>query len=148
MNNGPQNYEFKTMLNDLSLIEQVAALGVIASRRVRRRVTVTTHFARTQPRTFVQQIGHGAYRVAEDRSVVVVAHTIDRFVKRAGYDPVSMDGRLYRQHVATRLTFVAMVINIVCAIISPSALPIVAAYAIIWPWFLWRSAVERKALKV
>jgi hypothetical protein len=146
MNNGPQNYEFKTMLNDLSPIDQADALGLIATRRFRKRIIAATHLARTQPRGFIEQIVHGAYRTVEGNSAVVIADTIDRFVERAGHDPRSVDGRLYRQRVATRLTFSAMAINVVCAIISPSALPILAIYAVIWPWFLWRSAVERKAL--
>lgn len=146
MNNGPQNHEFKTMLNDLSLIDQAGALGVIATRRLRKWVVATARFARTQPRTFIGQLGHGTHRIVEGNSTVIIAHTIDRFVERAGHDPRSVDGRLYRQRVATRLTFSAMAINVVCAIVTPSALPILAVYAVIWPWFLWRSAVERKAL--
>ena len=146
MNNGPQNFEFKTMLNDLSPIDQADALNVIATRRFRTRMIATARCARTQPRVFLKQIVHGAHRIVEGNSTVVIAHTIDRFVERAGHDPRSVDGRLYRQRVATRLTFSAMAINVVCAIITPSAWPILAVYAVIWPWFLWRSAVERKAL--
>jgi hypothetical protein len=156
MSKEPRNHEFKTMLNDLSLIDQADALNKIANRRFRQRIIITfrplkyisVRAAATQQRIFVEQIVIGVYRVIDDKAAVFVAHTIDRAVVKAGHDPKSVDGRLYRQTVAKRLTLVAMLFNVVCAILNPSSLPLLGAYIFIWPWYLWRSSAERKSLGV
>lgn len=97
-------------------------------------------------RVFLEQIVVGVYRVVEDTATMFVTHTIDRAVVKAGHNPKSTGGRLYRQTVAKRITLAAMSFNVVCAIINPAALPLLGAYALIWPWYLWRANVERKSL--
>ncbi|CAG0933554.1 hypothetical protein TFLX_03098 [Thermoflexales bacterium] len=97
-------------------------------------------------RVFLEQIVVGVYRVVDDKATVFVSHTLDRAVVKAGHDPKSTGGRLHRQKVAKRITFAAMAFNVACALINPSALPLLAAYAVIWPWYLWRSDVERKSI--
>ena len=83
-----------------------------------------------------QRVRRNLFKPAEYRGLNLlikpIAVDLDRAAQKAGHDPKSRAGRLYRLSVGWRVLTLGTLTNILCAMATPSAAPLLAVYPLFW----------------